>query len=228
MRRVVVTGLGVISPVGNTVDAFWNNLINGYCGIDKITYFDTTDYKVKIAAEVKDFNAADYLERNEVRKTDLFSQYALAAAHQAVKDSGLVADQLDSTKFGVYIGSGIGGMNTFFGECSKLIKDGPKKVSPFFVPMMISNMAAGLIAIKYGAQGSCLPVVTACATGSHALGEAYRSIKHGYSDVIIAGGSEGCNYNYFNCRFLLIVWHFQQEMIQIIVLFHLIKTERIL
>jgi 3-oxoacyl-[acyl-carrier-protein] synthase II len=190
MRRVVVTGLGVVSPVGSKIDTFWSNLVNGKNGIDYITYFDTTNYKVKIAAEVKGFNASDYFERSEARKMDLFSQYAVAAADQAVRDSGLEADKVDGTRFGVYVGSGIGGIKTFYEETLKLVQNGPRRVSPFFVPMMISNMASGLIAIRYGAKGPCLPVVTACATGTHAIGEAYRNILHGYSDIIIAGGSE--------------------------------------
>ncbi|HOA31673.1 MAG TPA: beta-ketoacyl-ACP synthase II, partial [Clostridia bacterium] len=183
-------GLGVVSPVGSKIDTFWSNLVNGKNGIDYITYFDTTNYKVKIAAEVKGFNASDYFERSEARKMDLFSQYAVAAADQAVRDSGLEADKVDGTRFGVYVGSGIGGIKTFYEETLKLVQNGPRRVSPFFVPMMISNMASGLIAIRYGAKGPCLPVVTACATGTHAIGEAYRNILHGYSDIIIAGGSE--------------------------------------
>ncbi len=190
MRRVVVTGLGVVSPVGSKIDTFWSNIVNGKNGIDYITYFDTTNFKVKIAAEVKDFDASEYFERSEARKMDLFSQYAVAAADQAIKDSGLEADKVDSTRFGVYVGSGIGGIRTFYEETLKLAQNGPRRVSPFFVPMMISNMASGLIAIRYGAKGPCLPVVTACATGTHAIGEAYRNILHGYSDIIIAGGSE--------------------------------------
>ena len=190
MKRVVITGIGVVTPVGSNIDTFWSNLINGHNGIGNITHFDTTDYKVKIAAEVKDFDPREYFERNEIRKMDLFSQYAMAAAEQAVRDSGLEADKVDSTRFGVYVGSGIGGINTFYNETKKLLENGPRRVSPFFVPMMISNMASGLIAIKYGAQGPCLPVVTACATGTHAIGEAFRNIQHGYSDLIITGGSE--------------------------------------
>lgn len=189
MRRVVVTGLGVISPVGNTVKEFWANLVAGKCGIDFITKFDTTDYKVKIAAEVKDFDPHLYMEKAEIRKTDLFAQYAIAAAAQAMEDSGITGT-VDPERLGVYVGSGIGGMNTFVNECEKLITSGPKRVSPFFVPMMISNMASGNIAIKFNAQGPCLPVVTACATSTNAVGEAFRAIKHGYADAIIAGGAE--------------------------------------
>ena len=189
MRRVVVTGLGVISPVGNTAEAFWDSLVSGQSGIDFITKFDTTDYKVKIAAEVKNFDPHDYMEKGEIRKTDLFAQYAIAAAAQAVEDSGILG-KVEPERFGVYVGSGIGGMNTFINECDKLLKGGPRKVSPLFVPMMISNMASGNIAIKYNAQGPSLPVVTACATSTNAVGEAFRAIRFGYADAILAGGAE--------------------------------------
>ena len=188
MRRVVVTGMGVISPVGNDLNTFWENIIAGKCGIDYITKFDTTDYKVKIAAEVKDFDASLYMDKNEIRKTDLFSQYAIACATQAMNDSGLA--DVDPLRFGVYFGSGTGGIGTFYNECEKLIKQGPRKVSPFFIPMIILNMAAGNIAIKFGAQGPSLPVVTACATSTNEIGEAFRAIKFNFADVIIAGGSE--------------------------------------
>lgn len=189
MRRVVVTGMGVISPVGNTVESFWDSLVEGRSGIDFITKFDTADYKVKIAAEVKGFDPHDYMEKGEIRKTDLFAQYAVAAAAQAVEDSDILG-KVEPERFGVYVGSGIGGMSTFINECDKLLKGGPRKVSPLFVPMMISNMASGNIAIKYNAQGPSLPVVTACATSTNAVGEAFRSIRFGYADVILAGGAE--------------------------------------
>ena len=189
MNRVVITGLGVISPLGNAVSEFWNHLIEGKCGIDFITKFDTTDFKVKIAAEVKDFDPRDCMDKSEVRKTDLFAQYAVAAATQAMNDSG-ISGTVEPERLGVYVGSGTGGMNTFVTECEKFLAGGAKKVSPFFVPMMISNMASGNIAIKFDAQGPCLPVVTACATSTHSVGEAFRAIKHGYADAIIAGGTE--------------------------------------
>ena len=196
MRRVVVTGLGAVTPVGNDVETFWNNLTNGVSGIGMITKFDTTDYKVKIAVEVKDFDPLLYMEKSAVRKEDLFSQYAVAAAAQAMNDSGLNAVEgekevnIDPERLGVYIGSGTGGMNTFLTETEKLTTSGPRKVSPFFIPMMIGNMATGNVAIRCNAQGPSLPVVTACATSTNAIGEAFRSIKHGYADAIIAGGSE--------------------------------------
>lgn len=189
MRRVAVTGLGIISPVGNSVKEFWSSLTAGKCGIGFITKFDTTNYKVKIAAEVKNFDPTCCMKKSEVRKTDLFTQYALAAADQAMNDSGL-AGKIDPRRFGVYVGSGIGGMHTIEEETEKLMTRGPSRVSPYFVPKMIINMAAGSIAIRCDAEGPCLPVVTACATSSHTVGEAFRAIQHGYADAILAGGAE--------------------------------------
>lgn len=191
MKRVVVTGLGVVSPVGNDVPSFWQSLTEGRCGIGPITAFDTTGYKVKIAAEVKDFDPLLYMEKGEAKRQDAFSQYAIAASAQAVKDSGLKSgDNIDPFRFGVYIGTGTGGMQTFMQEAAKLAEKGPGRVSPFFIPMMIGNMAAGNVALKFGAQGPSLPIMTACATSTNAIGEAYRTIKHGYADAILAGGSE--------------------------------------
>jgi len=189
MNRVAVTGLGCITPIGNDVGSFWNNLINGRHGIDFITKFDASDLKVRIAAEVKDFDAALYQEKSEIRKTDLFSQYAIAAAAQAVDDSGIIGS-VDPWRLGVYVGSGIGGISTFMTEHKKMIDKGPQRISPFFIPMMIGNIASASIAMKYGAMGPNLPVVSACATSTHAIGEAFRVIKHGYADAIIVGGSE--------------------------------------
>ncbi len=191
MCRVVVTGMGVISPVGNDLDTFWDNLKNGVCGIGKIKRFDASGLKVSLDAEVKDFNPKEYYDSmQEIRKSDLFMQYAMAAAKQAVTQSRILEDGIDSERFGVYIGSGIGGINSTIREQDKLREKGPDMVSPFFVPMMISNMAAGAISIKFGAKGPTLPVVTACATSTNTIGEAYRAIKHGYADAIITGGSE--------------------------------------
>lgn len=189
MNRVAITGLGIISPVGNDVKTFEENIFAGRHGIGPITHFDTSDFKVHIAAEVKDFDPLRYMDKNDVRRSDLYTQYALAAAWQAVEDSG-IAGAADSTRFGVYVGSGIGGIQTFYQETVKYTQGGPRKISPFFVPMMIGNIAAGTIAIRYGARGPVLPVVTACATGTHAIGEAFRAIRHGYADAVIAGGSE--------------------------------------
>lgn len=190
MKRVVITGLGVISPIGNDINSFWNNAKNGVCGIGEITAYSTEGMAIKLAAEVKDFNAENFgVEKGLARRSDRFCQFALAAAQQAVKDSNIEGN-IDSSRFGVYVGSGIGGINTFVNECTKMNEEGANRVSPLFIPMLISNIAAGNIAISHKAEGPCLPVVTACATSSHAIGEAYRAIKHGYADAIIAGGSE--------------------------------------
>lgn len=193
-RRVVVTGTGVITPVGNDVQTFWKNLLEGYCGIDFITSIPTDDLPVKIAGEVKDFNHADYgIETPFARKQDKFTIYAVAAAWQAVTQAGLVSGEdgnIDPFRYGVYVGSGIGGFSTQVRETEKILNEGAKWVSPLFIPTMIANIAAGNIAIRNNACGPCLPVVTACATSTHAIGEAYRAIKHGYADAIIAGGSE--------------------------------------
>lgn len=193
-KRVVVTGTGVISPVGNNVETYWKNLVEGVCGIDFITSIPTDDLPVKIAGEVKDFVPADYgIEPPFARKQDKFTVYAVAAAWQAVRESGLSSAEdgnIDPFRFGVYVGSGIGGFATQVRETEKLINEGAKWVSPLFIPTMISNIAAGNIAIRNNACGPCLPVVTACATSTHAIGEAYRAIKHGYADAVIAGGTE--------------------------------------
>jgi 3-oxoacyl-[acyl-carrier-protein] synthase II len=189
MRRVVVTGLGAVTPIGNNVDSFWNNLISGKNGIDLITRFDTTDFKCRLAAEVKDFDPGMYIEKSDIRKTDPFVQYALGAAWQAVSDSGIL-DKIEPERFGVYFGSGIGGFNTFTQEHSNLLEKGARRVSPLFIPKMISNIAAGNIAITFNAQGPCLSIATACATGTSCIGEAYRAIKHGYMDAAITGGAE--------------------------------------
>ena len=188
-RRVVVTGLGVISPIGNDVESYWKSLISGTCGIDFITKFDVSEAKVKIAAEVKNFDPELYVEKKECKRLDLYSQYAMAAAIQAVTDSN-IENAIDKERLGVYVGSGIGGINTFVTETEKMLTQGSRRVSAMFIPMMIANMASGNIAIKYGAKGPNLPVVTACATSSNAVGEAFRAVKHGYADAIIAGGAE--------------------------------------
>ena len=191
MCRVAVTGMGVISPVGNSIDTFWENLKNGVCGVEKIKRFDASRLKVHLDAEVKEFEPkAWYDTAQEIRKSDLYMQYAMAAAKQAVEQSGILNSDLDRERLGVYIGSGIGGINSTIRETGRLTEKGPDMVSPFFVPMMISNMATGAVSIRFGAKGPTLPVVTACATSTHTVGEAYRAIKHGYADAIIAGGSE--------------------------------------
>ena len=188
-RRVVVTGLGVVSPVGNTVDACWKNLIAGVHGIGPITQFDTTDYKAKLAAEVKDFNPRDYMEKGDVLRSDRFSQFGVAAAIQAVEESGVIGT-LPPERVSVYFGTGIGGITTFSEEHKKLLDRGPKRVSPYFIPMLIANMAAGMIAIRFNCQGAAMPAVTACASGTNAIGEAVRAIRHGYTDAAITGGAE--------------------------------------
>lgn len=189
MKRVVVTGMGCITPLGNDVETTWNNMINGVCGIDFIKSFDISDCKAKVAGQVKDFDPLKYIEKRDLRKTDLFVQYALAAAQQAVDDSGILGN-VDEERFGVYVGSGIGGMETFYNNSVSFFEGGSRKVSPHFIPMMISNIAAGQVAIRFSAKGVCLPIVTACSTGTHEIGEAYRAIKYGEADAIIAGGSE--------------------------------------
>lgn len=189
MNRVVVTGMGIVSPLGNDVPTFWENIKNGVCGIAPITKFDTTDYKVKVAAEVKDFDARAYMEKMDVLHSDIYTQFAVAAATQAVEESGIIGTVADE-RIGVYIGTGIGGIQTFMDEHKKLMEKGPRKVSPFFIPMMIANMAGGMIAMRYQCKGAALPSVTACASGSNAIGEAMRLIRHGYADAMIAGGAE--------------------------------------
>ncbi len=190
MNRVAVTGMGIVSPLGNDVDSFWSALTDGQCGIGPLTRFDTSAYKVKIAAEVKGFDPVQFgMDAGESRRMDLYTQYAIAAAHQAMAQSGLTG-HVAPERMGVNISSGIGGIDTFFKEAEKLLTRGPGRVSPLCIPMMIGNMAAGNIAIRYGAGGECVPVVTACATSTHAVGEAYRLIRHGYMDAVLTGGSE--------------------------------------
>jgi 3-oxoacyl-[acyl-carrier-protein] synthase II len=188
-RRVVVTGLGCITPVGNDVGGFWQSLIAGRHGFGAITKFDASGLKAKVVAEVKGFQPEDYIEKADIRKTDLYAQYALAATAQAVEESGIIG-RIEPGRLGVYVGSGVGGISTFIAEAEKLLTKGPQRISPFFIPMIISNIAASLIAIKYSAQGPSLPVVSACATATHAIGEAFRAIRYGYADAIITGGAE--------------------------------------
>jgi len=190
MKRVVITGIGVVSPIGNTKEEFWEAVKKGVCGVDYITRFDTTDYKCKIAAEVKDFDILKYTDKKEANKMDRYTQYAFAAALDAIEDSGIDMEKEDPWRVGVLTGTGIGGMETFVEEQTKLIERGPNRVSPFFVPMMISNMAASQIAIKTGAKGINANVVTACASSTHAIGTAFREIQYGTNDVILAGGGE--------------------------------------
>ena len=188
-RRVVVTGIGAITPLGNNVADTWNGLKNGKNGIAPITLFDTEKYKAKLAAEVKDFDPKEYLEINDVLRTDRYAQFAVAAAQQAVDESG-VEGTVEPERFAVILGTGIGGIGTFETEHTKLMEKGPRRVSPLFVPMMIGNMAAGMIAIRHDCRGSAMPAVTACASGSNAIGEAMRLVRHGYADAVITGGAE--------------------------------------
>ncbi|WP_183279734.1 beta-ketoacyl-ACP synthase II [Clostridium fungisolvens] len=189
-RRVVVTGMGAITPLGNSVDSFWNGIKEGVCGVNEIKAFDTTEQKVKLAAEVKDFVPEEYIDRKEVRRMDRYCQFALAAAQQAVENSKLDLDKVNKERLGVIVGSGIGGLATIEEQTIKLHEKGPTRVSPFFIPMSISNMAAGNIAIRFGAKGICTSVITACASATNSIGEAFRNIKFGYSDIMIAGGAE--------------------------------------
>ncbi|MBQ7467281.1 MAG: beta-ketoacyl-ACP synthase II [Bacteroidales bacterium] len=195
-KRVVITGMGVISSVGNDIQTYWKNLKDGVCGIEVIDSFPTDNLPVKIAGKIKDFNPEEYgMDKPFVRKQDRFTQFGVAAAYQAMKDAGLVSEgedaNIDPFRLGVYVGSGIGGFEVQYRETAKMIEDPSGQwISPLFIPTMISNIAAGHIAIKHHAQGPCLDIVTACATSSHCLGEAFRAIRHGYADAIIAGGCE--------------------------------------
>ena len=190
MNRVAVTGMGIISPLGNDINSFWQALTRGECGIGPITRFDTTGFKVHIAAEVKGFDPVQFgMEAGDARRMDLFTQYAMAAAHQAMAQSGLEG-RVAPERLGVNISSGIGGIETMYKESEKLLTRGPGRVSPLCIPTMIGNMAAGNVAIRYKAEGECVPVITACATSTHSVGEAYRLIRHGYLDAVITGGSE--------------------------------------
>jgi 3-oxoacyl-[acyl-carrier-protein] synthase II len=189
-RRVVITGAGAVTPVGNTAEEFWAALLEGRSGIGAITRFDTTGYATRIAGEVKDFDPLKYIDRKDDRKFDRFLKYAVACAVMAVEDAGLKTDRVDASRFGVLVGSGIGGLETLLENYETLRTKGPDRVSPFFVPMIIINMASGVIAMRFGAKGPNSSVVTACATGNHAIGEAMRIIERGDADVMIAGGSE--------------------------------------
>ena len=189
MRRVVVTGMGAITPVGNDIDTMWANMLAGVNGVEKITAFDTSDLKVHLAGTVKNFEPEKYIEKRELRKLDIYCQYAIAAAQQAVDDSGILGN-INEERFGVYIGAGIGGLHSFVNNVTALNEGGPRKVSPFFIPMMIGNIATGNVAIRFKAKGVSLSVMSACATGTHSIGEAFHAIKDGYADAIIAGGTE--------------------------------------
>ena len=190
-RRVVVTGLGAVTPIGNNVDDFWTSVKAGKIGFDHITKFDTTDYKCHIAAELKDFNPQDFMDRKAAKRMEPFSQYAVAAAKQAIDDSGLDIEKEDRYMVGCAIGSGIGSLQAMERETQKLYEKGPNRVNPLLVPLMICNMAAGNVSIQFGLKGKSINDVTACATGTNTIGEAYRSIQYGEADVMVAGGTEG-------------------------------------
>jgi len=189
-RRVVLTGLGALTPIGNNTKEFWEGIKNGKCGIDKITYFDLTEHKVSLAAELKEFDAEIYLDKKSAKRLDKFSQYAMVAAKEAWEDSGLDKEVEDMERVGVIVGSGIGGIETIETEKEKCMKKGPDRVAPMYIPMGISNMATGNVAIQIGARGESYAMVTACASATHCIGEAYRTIKHGYQDIMVAGGTE--------------------------------------
>ena len=189
-RRVVITGLGAITPIGNNAKDFWKGIKEGKCGIDEITHFDASEYKVKLAAEVKDYNPEDYFDRKAAKRLDTFSQFAIIAAKEAWNDSKLDKETENMERVGVILGSGIGGLETMEKEMANIHQKGPDRVSPMFIPMNIANMAAGNVAIELGAKGESIAMVTACASGTHCVGESFRMIKNGYQDVVIAGGTE--------------------------------------
>ena len=189
-KRVVVTGMGAITPIGNSVNEYWESLKAGKVGIGPITYFDTTDYKATLAAQVKDFNAKDYMDPKAARRMETFSQFAVAAAKEAMEDSGLDMSVEDPYRVGVSIGCGVGSLQRMESEEHKLVTKGPSRISPLMVPMLISNMAAGNVSIQFGLKGKSINIVTACSTGTHSIGEAYRTIQYGDADVMLAGGTD--------------------------------------
>lgn len=189
-RRVVITGVGVVSPVGNDAQTFWNSLLEGKSGIDRVAAFDASDYPTQIAGEVKNFDPEQYMDKKDIRRTDRFVQFGLAAAKMAVEDAKLEITPENAERVGVYIGSGIGGLTTWEEQHSVLLEKGPRRVSPFFIPMLIANMASGAVSIQYGAKGPTSSAITACATGTNAIGDALRLIQFDHADVMIAGGAE--------------------------------------
>ncbi|MBS4960232.1 MAG: beta-ketoacyl-ACP synthase II [Clostridiales bacterium] len=190
-KRCVITGMGAVTPLGNDVESTWNAMKNGVCGIDYITKFDVSDFKVKIAAEVKGFEPTDYVEKKDLKRNDMYTIYAIAAASQAYQDAGLTEENIgDPVRFGCFVGSGIGGLATIEEQIGRMDAKGPGKISPLYIPMSIANMASGNVAMKFGSKGPCECIVTACATGTNSIGEAFRAIKHGYIDLSFAGGTE--------------------------------------
>ena len=190
-RRVVVTGMGAITPIGNSVEEFWNGIKEGKTGFGPITYFDTADYRCKLAAEVKDFDPAQYMDKKSARRMEQFCQFAVAAAGQAITDAGLTMEQEDPYMVGCSVGSGIGSLQAMEREYDRLKEKGPGRVGPMLVPLMISNMAAGNVSIHFGLKGKSINVVTACATGTNTIGEAFRAIQYGEADIMVSGGTEG-------------------------------------
>lgn len=189
-RRVVVTGLGAITPIGNNVNEFWKGIKEGKCGIDEITLFDTTEYKAKLAGEVKNYNPEEYLDKKSAKRLDKFSQFAVIASKEAMQDSGINNENTDMTKVGVIVSSGIGGLKTIEEQCNNLLEKGPDRVSPMYIPTAIVNMATGNVAIELGIKGESFAMVTACASATHSIGEAFRMIRHGYQDAVVVGGTE--------------------------------------
>ena len=189
-RRVVVTGMGAITPIGNSVDSFWGSVKQGKIGFGKISYFDASEYKCKLAAEVKDFNAENYMDKKSARRMEQFCQFAVAAAKEAIEDAGIDMEKEDAFRVGCAVGSGIGSIQAMEREHTRLVEKGPSKISPLFVPLMISNMAAGNVSIIFGLKGKNINVVTACATGTNSIGEAFRTIQYGDADIMLAGGTE--------------------------------------
>ena len=222
-RRVVITGLGAITPIGNTVEEFWNGIKNGTVGIGPITKFDTTEYKVKIAAEVKDFVAKERMDFKASKRMETFSQYAVAAAKEACADAGFEIEKEDPYRCGVIIGSGIGSLQQIEKQYTTILEKGPGRVAPLMVPMMISNMAAGNVSIQLGLKGKCTNVVTACATGTNCIGDALRAIQYGDADVMFAGGTESSVRQ--GLPDLPHLPHLLPEKIHCVHQFHLIKTE---
>ena len=189
-RRVVITGMGVVTPVGNNVNDFWESIKNGKHGIAAITHFDTSDSKIKIAAEIKNFEPENVIDKKEIRRLEPFSVYALYAAQEAIDNSGIDLEKIDKHRFGVIVGSGMGGIGMIEEQMIKMVEKGPARLAPLFIPSVISNIAAGHIAIRFGARGVCETAVTACATSTSCIGMAFRNIKYGYEDIILAGGAE--------------------------------------
>jgi len=189
-KRVVITGVGAITPIGNNADEFWKSIKEGKCGIDEITAFDTTDYKVKLAGEVKNFNPEDYLDKKSAKRLDKFSQFAIIASKEALDDSGINEENTDMERVGIIVSSGIGGLKTIEDQNRNLVEKGPDRVSPMYIPTGIVNMATGNVAIELGIKGESFAMVTACASATHSIGEAFRMIRHGYQDAVVAGGTE--------------------------------------